>query len=464
MKKLLALFCLLMCLAAITHAATNPNFNNALGQAKSIIESIDGVKASDWDEFIVHLHSIGQYSALAASKGRQDFFKNKLVELFDHWRSNRAVAEHDGIDEDVRADFRLGSLDDSTASGDAESESMGGGGSVPTGSVTSKMTRRSTLHNVSSPDRGHMRVDAVLKELDKLRRNADLTDSDAAKARAEALGDAEEKVQEANLNALLANEHLRPIYIKVLLSNPEHRAQVISAIVQGTDYADFRTALITALLAHEPTRNIIVDLLHTAHHTQLVNKIHEGGNRAEMIAKLNGDETSRAEVITDLLTNHLVALIDALRGTQLGAMITSILDNHRAELVARIPTNNDFRNDVIARLIDDGANRNAIATVFVANDAFRAVLIGLLEAGRYAINITRMLWHEIDGADGVAFLADVTARIVTKAAFDHLLAKTRDGYQNITYLTGQRENFRSAFATDNHVGKTGRDLGSDKPI
>jgi hypothetical protein len=499
-----------MCLAAITQAATNPNFNNALGQAKRKVESIDGVKVGDWDDFIAHLHSTGQYAVLLGAKGRQDFFKDKLVELFDHWRSNKAVADHEGLDDDVREEFR--SESDGTASGDAESEPVGGGtGSVGGGTTRTSQTKR-TLHSVASPARGYTRTDVLLKELDKLRHEADLTHDDAVKTRAAALGDADENIRESNLRAFIANDHLRASYIKVLLSEPTHRDQVVHAIVEGADHDDFRTALIDELLRNDGTRGMIVDRLHGAHHTQLVNKIHEGGNRAEMITKLNGHEASRPEVISDLLTNHLNsiidailptqreaiitkllsdatnrdaiaqafvdnddfravlirllgvghsdALIDTLRATQLEAMITSLLGNHMGNLVARISTNNDFRNAVIASLLDDVTNRNAIATLFVGNDAFRAALISLLETGHYAINITRMVWHAIDG-DQTSFWTGMS-QIVTKAAFDHLLAKTAEGYQNISRATLQRGNFRSAFATDNQVGKTGRDLGSSE--
>ncbi len=122
-----------------------------------------------------------------------------------------------------------------------------------------------------------------------------------------------------------------------------------------------------------------------------------------------------------------------------------------------------LRASYIQALLLDTTHRNEIAQALVDNEAFRKELIGRMEAGHHAIDAGRMDWFDVDTGDNHAdFWANAQNKITTRAAFDHLLSKTRKGYEAITHFTWQREKFRTAFAAGNRLGLTGRDIGSSQ--
>jgi len=358
--------------------ASNHAFTSGLSEARIVVLGQEGVNEAMWSEFITHIKSTGFDGQLATKKQPPEAFRGQLTAEFDQWRSNKAVAAHDGLDEDVRKDFEPGALDDSMSSYDgSETATTAGGGSGSVGGgmgsvLSSKVTNRSTLQSMGSPDRGFIRTEILLQELDKLRRNADLTEKTARDARATALGDADEETREANLKAFLNETHLRASYIRVLLLDTTHRAEILRAIVENADYGDFREALIADLVASLPTHPgfrapVITALLGDAANRDTIAqafvdspdfravliRLLEAGGHAIGIARMlwhlidgaNGATFFRdaaAQIVTKAAFDHL--LLKTAAGYQAISKFTGQKANFRAEFAAGNQVGKDGRH------------------------------------------------------------------------------------------------------------------------
>jgi hypothetical protein len=507
------IFSVLLFVQSLSLASTkNPDLNEGIKlaeQSPSVVEN-----TASWKEFKDHVFAKSttptefqtSFQALILKGDDAPYFRDQIISLFEAYKRAKAISEATGLDVDFREEHGLG--DGSTAPSPGRSTATRGrGGSVVSGTHRTAMSRGFSV-GASTTAMATDQVSGLLDQIRKLRQDTDLTNAIGRSDRASVMNAANPAIREANLQAFLEQDDLRASYIKVLLDSAAHRGDVLTAI-NSADHAAFRGALIQSLLANAATRKEVLDALHGAHSGEMINAIHGGAHRGEMIAKLHGEDASRGEVVAHLSTNHAGDMVAKVVADHRPAVIAALVPAHIDDLTPLLGTNEPFRTAMLDRLLighrpqvidaliptyldailathrdaileslgmgtlderiaslrDDVTNRGAIAQAFVDNEAFRNALITRLEAGRFAINATRMLWHDIDaGAPHAAFWASVAAGtpnlIVTNVAFEHLLQKAREGYQNISSLTGQRGKFRSGFATGNLVGKDGSHLGS----
>lgn len=495
--RILVLFLIVFLDAGVLASTSNDRLNVGVGMAKSAVIST-GVSELDWESFLTYIRTNPvlptetepDLTRLARERKGVDSFKSDIISLFHAWKSAKAIAEATHVDEDFREDHGL--YDASATTSPARSGTGGGGagrGSVVSGTHRSTAFSRGFSVGASTMGVATDQVTGLLDQLRKLKEAADLRNPISAANRASEMNKVTADVREANLQAFFNEDDLRASYIKVLLEDAKHRGEVLAAI-NNLANADFRTALIGALLRNDTARGQILDALHTTHSGEMIAKLHGDGTRPavinhlstnhpnDMVAKVVSDH--RPPVIAALIPEHLAEVINALIPTRIaaftallgtndafrGAMLEGLVTGHQAAVLTRLGMGT--LPERINNLVTDGPNRATIAQAFVDSLDFRNVLIARLEAGHHAINATRMLWHDIDALDHAAFWASVAANtpnlIVTNVAFEHLLAKTRDGYENLGHglVADPRGRFRERFADGNLVGKDGTHIGSTK--
>lgn len=468
-------FCFFILININAVAAKNWPLQGAIPHAKAEVLAINGVTEGDWQGFLAFITPKFESTA---TKNEQEY-KKWLVSEFDKWKSNTLLHTEDALDEETRKAFDpAAAYNDSTTL--ASPPRSFGRGSIPSASTLSTRAFAASGHSIA-------RTEACIAELKTIRNALNLNLPESREGLRDRL-EASVTAQEPTLKELFGSDDLRTSYIKVLLEDGAHRDQVLAAINDPANGA-FRTVFIQNLLENPDSRAQILDALHGPHSQEMIDKIHGGDHRQDMVRKLHGDEGSRRDVVADLSANyagdivakvvesHRPAVLDALIPAHTADfvpklenepfrtnMINGLLAGaaHMGSIVERLDENEVFRGAVLARLIANGAHREAIAGRFVEDEPFRTVLIHQLEVDRFAIAATRMLWHTVDGEDPhAAFWGALNDNvIVTTTAFNHLLGKTRDGYQAIKHLTGQRENFRWAFERGNRVGKDRSHLGS----
>ncbi|MBM3610296.1 MAG: hypothetical protein FJX18_02050 [Alphaproteobacteria bacterium] len=476
------LFLCFLFVQSLAISATNPQLDRGLALAKSDI-LVGEVDEGSWAAFLKYAYenpipsteTQPAFEKLRAQNRNAAYFKEQIIALFEAWLRAKAIAEATHVDDDFREYHGL-PPDSATTSparsgvgaGSVRSE-VGGAGR---GSVH-RSTALSREFSVGASTMGAAtdQVTGLLERLRTLREAADLKNPISAANRASEMNKARGEIREANLKAFLEEDTLRASYIKVLLEDATHRGEVLAAINAPAN-AGFRTALIDALLRNPAVRAEVLAALHTSHSGEMITKLHEDTTRPALVDHLSTNhpndmiakvvESHHLDVIAALIPTH-IADFTALLGTNepfRDAMLDGLLTGHRDTLLTRLGMGT--LDERINNLVVDVPNRQTIAQAFVDSADFRNVLIARLEAGHHAINATRMLWHPIDGADPHAAFWGALGNdvIVTKVAFDHLLGKTRDGYQAISHLTGQRGNFRDAFEASNQVGKDRTHLGS----
>ena len=314
----LTLIIVLSVYANLGWGARSLELSRAIRQAESEALRISDVTQERWKEFLKDWMEDSRHSGIRSVKKWREI-KGNLLLSFDNWRANKLAASLDLLDEETKAGFE-GAAAPATPPGKGLREEDDWGDDddpfSPERSVgTSAASTTIKLKTVAqSPERMFTRTNTLIRELSRPREELPLTTEAGREATANRFNESSTADREAALKALLEkHQEVRHSYIKVLLGNIAHRA-------------DIRKALIGHLLSEGDSRATIIKTLHDRYRKEVFDKSHHA--------------------------DHRRPAADHLRDAHAGTMVASIMKNEGARnaMIAAIIANAEARGATIGSL------------------------------------------------------------------------------------------------------------------